>query len=1333
MKRAVWIGLVLVLCIAGTLWFALPYLGNAARQGLERVASEGLGEPAHIGKLSVSLFPVAVHLEDGLIGGEPSPLARLGAADVRLSVLASLLQWRPVLTVRINSATFDVTQLPASTTGTTSGHDAGGGAEVPSLRLRAVELEDVRILFPFEAGKADLQIKAASGSVSSRSRTRRLNAVLNASGLTLMLRGRQLEFDAVQVEGGLDRGQLFAEKASLNGKSVALALTSSSSRQYQLSADVDLDPVGSLLGRPLKGRAKLSGRLEGSLLDPDFNGRLAIEGLRAEGREIGNVSADLRRGPQTLQVQALRLAGPLGHLVGDVEVGTSGAMPLKGTLRLHQVDLDALLSLVGEHLNLQHVVTGTASVEGSLNPLTIDVTAEGALRQSEGGLPPASEPSDETADVNDPPDPPGTVADASVEPSSTPRATPSPGPRLSGSGPGAESQPPAATFKLDAHLESGRSDVRVEVEQPQGNSLRAEIVSKGEQLSGPVQLQVHDLTALSRLLPKPIRDLGLTGEVEGSVTLSGSPQAPNIEARLSGKRISIMGVQVPRLAGEVSIVDATLSTDGLRVDTANGNLLLEGRLALDQKAKNDWRLEINGLDTDFVVGSVTPFVGGHIPVSGGKLDGAVAVKGSWPQAMIDGHVVATSLYLEQEPLESLEVDVTASLPQWKLNAVLTHVEGEKLTVAGSGSGMGGLDITVSSTPVAISHFRRVGRRQASGTIEVQGHLTGSAAAPEGNFSISGTELTMGERQLGNVELRAVGSRREWKVTVVGLAGAIQADATVQMRHSYPYVLNVRWEDAALARLVSTDPSLQVTTSGEIRLSGSLTDWQRPNGSIEITHFDVVRDQYHVTAPQPIHIDAEHGVFRIQSFELSARETRVTLTGNVSLTGQVHLQARGEGDLVLLELVGRPINSARGRFTVMAGIDKAPERPWSLEGDAHLSDATVDLGLPVAFTAVNGDFTLTGAKVRVDRLEGRAGGGRFVVGGSADFERGPDLTWSLQQVALSPEDGLEAQLSGKGGIAGSWRSIVVNGGLHVVSALYDRNVELTDLLPSLRAKVMPAPRTQPPAIQVRFDLLIYSSGEIFIDNNVAKAEMWLNLHLGGDAEEPVLRGTIGFLNGEVTFRKRTFTITAGSVDFREERRINPILNITAESEIATAEADYTVAVTVTGAAENPRVQLSADDPNLSQNDILSLITFGKTTAQLQREGGGVSAVDALALLPTGAATNRIGKLIGVDQFEVEATQGRNSGAIEPRVSIGKDLTDRLRVSLSSSFGVDAQQAVQVEYRLTRGMSLLGSWEGQTRSQAGAFGGGVKFRHEFRKLPLLDLLPGGLKATTDRDEK
>src|SRR5262249_48595174 len=156
--------------------------------------------------------------------------------------------------------------------------------------------------------------------------------------------------------------------------------------------------------------------------------------------------------------------------------------------------------------------------------------------------------------------------------------------------------------------------------------------------------------------------------------------------------------------------------------------------------------------------------------------------------------------------------------------------------------------------------------------------------------------------------------------------------------------------------------------------------------------------------------------------------------------------------------------------------------------------------------------------------------------------------------------------------------------------------------------------------------------LFVDNNFAKAEMRADLRVAGTTDKPALSGNVEVLSGEVTFRNRVFRVTGGAIDFHDPYRINPALNLSAESQISTAEAQYTGRVTVSGTVEEPRVEFSADDPGLSQNDVLSLVTFGKTTAQVQRESGGVGVGDVLALVPsqyTGDVKGRVRTLFGVD--------------------------------------------------------------------------------------------------------
>jgi translocation and assembly module TamB len=252
--------------------------------------------------------------------------------------------------------------------------------------------------------------------------------------------------------------------------------------------------------------------------------------------------------------------------------------------------------------------------------------------------------------------------------------------------------------------------------------------------------------------------------------------------------------------------------------------------------------------------------------------------------------------------------------------------------------------------------------------------------------------------------------------------------------------------------------------------------------------------------------------------------------------------------------------------------------------------------------------------------------------------------------------------------------------------------------------------------IRLDLRLHAPGGIFIDNNVAKAELRLDLTVTGPAHAPVVLGTVQIVDARVTFNGRELIVSGGTIDFRDRFEINPVLNLSADTQIATPDGEYTVTVSVAGTANEPRVRMQADDASLSQNDVASLLLFGKTGAQLQRDSTELTPGSALTLVPTGAVGERLGGLIGVDRFEVEAVQGRTAGSIEPRISIGKDLTERLRTLVSSSLGTEARQLVQLEYRVTRDVSLVGSWESASQADPGAWGGDVKFRYEFRRVPL-----------------
>jgi translocation and assembly module TamB len=378
------------------------------------------------------------------------------------------------------------------------------------------------------------------------------------------------------------------------------------------------------------------------------------------------------------------------------------------------------------------------------------------------------------------------------------------------------------------------------------------------------------------------------------------------------------------------------------------------------------------------------------------------------------------------------------------------------------------------------------------------------------------------------------------------------------------------------------------------------------------------------------------------------------------------------------------------------------------------------------TDTDGYVVFDGSLVRIERLAGRLGGGTFSLDGGVDVENGPDLGWRIAGVSGSLLPSLEQELSGKGTLRGAWNDLAVAGEVEVLRMLYDRNIEPKDFIPSFKRRLAPADGEPSPNV-VRLDLRIHAPDDLHIDNNFARVEAMADLRLRGTTEHPKLDGRIDVLTGEVFFRDRTFDVVVGVVDFRPQLDLVADLNIAAETIVDTVDTSYGITVLISGTTENPQVVLSADDAGLTQTDIVSLITFGKTVAQLQQGGGG-SSMDALVGLVTGRVTDRVEggaqSFLRVDRVEIEPAFSSTTGAFEPQVKISKDFGDDLTASVATTLGVDLQRALHLEYHLTDRTSLLGSWDSESEGQVGAFGGGVKFRREFRRFPGFSLLrPAG----------
>lgn len=1268
MKRLVLGCVVLMVCGGAALWLGWPSVVGWLRTRLERDLTGAVGSPSRVDELQLSILPLSVHLGGIVIGAEPA-LVQVGRVDARLSIVASIMEWRAVLSVHIGSVVADLTHLPKSAptpAPSRAPHATAHELQLPPLHVKELVLDNAQLRFRMGKEVAHLTVGHLAAHLETALLGHSLAAGVEVQDVELERKSYRARIQMIQVQGGADGGGLFVDHGTLEGDGISVSAHAAIvPHHHAVTATFDPGILGVVVDELsfVGGHAHVDGTLIGDLANPLLDARLTIEQGAIGSHVLGDLDTHVTRAGPTLRFDHLLLVGKPGDVTGAVELTVVHEVPIHGDLTWHGVDLEGLLRIIGPHVPLINRITATTAVHGALDPLDLDVKGAGILQTA---------PTDAPKEVG--------------------------------------------RFDIASHILAHQLDATVEVTQAQQNRVATEVTISGGEFGGTVSLKAADLAALNAVLPRSVSTLGLTGQGDANAAFSGTTEHPVVSGTLALRNLSVLGIAATRLASDFRIARETLSINRAQLDTTSGGAELGGVLALDDQATNDWRVGVHDLSNALLVGLAYSVSKTQLPIGSGTLNGTVTCKGSWRRAEMDTDLIATSLRIAGEPLERIAVKATTALPRWTLYANAVRTPAETLTIEGAGEGDTSLQLSIDSTPLNLATLRGAGRGRLTGVVTLQGQVSGAVRQPSGALQLTATGLGAGGHQLGELSVHADGSAGEWSLSGAAFGDTVTLSATLKSVGALPFSLALAWHDTDLSKLVSEDRSLAVVTTGAATFSGAVRAPEDVTGLLRVTRFDVRRDEGQVELAEPVQVRLDKGRFHIDSLVLTAAGSRLSVAGQGRLPAELDLDVQGDGDLVLLEVIGPPFYSARGQFGVAAHVGRTVAGGWTLRGQANLRGAALDLGLPVSFTDTNGDFALLGSNVLVQHLAGRTGGGRFHVSGKLRLKHGPALSWSLHDVGLSFPQWLEERISGKGTVQGTWQDLTVRGDIDVLSALYDKKIELTGLIPWFKEQITPAPRIGPPRTIVRLDLRIRAPDGVFVDNNFAKAELSADLRISGTAASPLLDGKVEILSGEATVGSRVFTLTGGSAVFQPGERINPVLNLTGESRISGIDADYTVRVAVSGTADNPRVQFNSDEPNLSQNDVLSLVTLGRTTREQSRDSG-VGVGDVLSLLPseyTGDVSQGVRTLFRVDRFEVDPAYVRNTGTVEPRVTISKDITDRIRALASTSFGVDARNTMQIEYRITGRISLLGTWESASQSQAGAFGGDIKFRYEFRKV-------------------
>jgi translocation and assembly module TamB len=805
-------------------------------------------------------------------------------------------------------------------------------------------------------------------------------------------------------------------------------------------------------------------------------------------------------------------------------------------------------------------------------------------------------------------------------------------------------------------------------------------------------------------------------EISGNTSLhgllAGPLVSPRFEGRLEAGPVTVRRVQFTSLAGNLVFQDRVLSLEGadIRHDqsryTFNGTVNFKGQEPVFAAA-----LDVRQSD----VVSIVALFYKRIPLEL-SASGQLAFRGTIKEFSGEGRLDlgAGVAYGESFDRGSVSVELTRD------RVSFPRVIAEKKRGRVTGDGWIGFDGTyaahVVSEGVDLAEVDHVRMLPFAGPFALDIRSSGSFSSPVVKAHGSTERLVYREAVLGpaQADLEIADGVLSFSARVEN--NLLAANGTWKLKR--PYL----WDVSASLRTKDLDPSvlageneilskLKVTAEGSIKARGTGLDLASVAGTASFQKLGFTFGDLRLENEGEARVRIGAGRAVVQSLTMEGTGTKLAVTGDTMLGKDIDLLFSGGANLSLLRVLYREVEHGDGTASVKLSVGGEWSNP-EVSGELNIKDGQIKIrDIPQKFTALNGTISFAQDRIVTDGLSGEVGGGTITVTGNAQLDGSALVDFSakaaIENVTVRYPAGLIANVGGVLYYDGDVESQTLSGEVNIRKAKYEKRVEWKSMLVDFsrgftqkkRADIGWIGETQ---INVRF----LGRENILFESNLAKIPLDIDMLFRGTVNQPQVLGRIEARKGEVYFRKNVFKILHASADFTDPNRINPTLDVQAETRVR----EYQIQLGVTGTADRAVVTF-VSEPALTDSNILALLALGRTSEELKGKETNVGVGEATSFA-TGKfqdiLESRARSITGLDRFQVDPYISKTDVAV-PRVTVGKEVVqDKLFMTYSSNVGAPTpEQMFRIEYILNKNMSLVGE-----QDEVGNLGADVKFRFEFK---------------------
>jgi outer membrane protein assembly complex protein YaeT len=623
----------------------------------------------------------------------------------------------------------------------------------------------------------------------------------------------------------------------------------------------------------------------------------------------------------------------------------------------------------------------------------------------------------------------------------------------------------------------------------------------------------------------------------------------------------------------------------------------------------------------------------------------------------------------------------------------------------------------------LGYFPNIKNVSARGNIQAHAFIRGGFDLPEPSIAITLTDgqiaLPHMPEEFHNVELNAVTRNQDIFIDRFQAQwGAAILEANAHAPISF-FSESLRSEPSAAAEFKVTlrdldpgfVPGVPRGIGGNINLKvegqASRFELSAITAQADFETLQLNIAEFNLEQRKPGRISLRDGFVIVDSLDIAGSGIDLALSGSARLNEMqdLDIEVAGKGDVGLFTSLFEEFR-ASGPSEFLVSVTGTIPNP-QLTGSLTLRDGKiVTQTLPVNGEDIELSMRFTPGLIEMVEGAGALNGGRFSAMGSVAYDKGSiknvHLSLDADHLDINFPKGLRTLSDSRIQIRQQDEQILVEGNITITDGSYREDLDLAGFF---RSGGMQFVEDRNPFLsRVRFNVKVETVNPIVMDNRQARLMADSELTLVGTFYRPSLTGRLTLEEGgEVMLAEHRYILDTGIIDFVNESRIEPSLNLLARTQAA----GYDINLRIQGSPGRMETGFTSDPP-LPEPDIISLLLTGRTLEEARGSSLNIARQHAISYL-TGQLGGRLSrsaeKTLGLSRVRIEPNLVSGDSDPGARLTVGQDLRRDLRLVYSMNLVDSSDQILIGEYDMARRFTVRGTNQFDNSKR-------IDFQHDLR---------------------